>query len=133
MFTLSQLHSYVIFYSMQSRDIISARYTTTHLQCAVTALVATFPMPTAAVSLKLQQQCNVQADFQYLSLLSLTINHICRKHRTHNTTHNQSNFIHRHYFNPQLVAASFCSFVHHINVNQSTLCLHTVTDSCQKE
>lgn len=131
-FTLSQLHSCLIFYSMQSRDIICGRFTVMCLQCAITALVATFPMPSADASHKLRQWCNLQAHFQNLSLLSLTTNHICREHRTHKPTH-KPNFIHCHYIILQLVAATCCSFVHQSNVTQSTNCLQPVTDSCQKE
>jgi len=124
--TLSQLHRYLIFYYMQSRDTICGRFTAMRLQCAVTALVATFPVPSADVSLKLRQQCNVRAHVQNLSLLSLTTDHICREHRTHNPTHKKPNFIHCHCIISQLVAATCCSFVHHSNVTQSTNCLQTV-------
>jgi len=130
--TLSQLHSCLVIYSMQSWDTICGRFTAMCLHRAVTALVATFPMPSADVSLKLRQWCNAQAHFQNLSLLSLTINHICREHRTHNPTHKQPNFIHCHYIISQLVAAT-CSLVHQSKATQSTNCLHTVTDSCQTE
>ena len=132
MFTLHQLHRHLIFDSMQSRDTICGWFTAMRLHCAVTALVATFPMPSADVSLKLRQQCNMQAHFQNLTLLSLNTNHICREHRTHNPTHKQPNFIHCHRITSQLVAAT-CSFIHHSNVTQSTNCLHAVTDRCQIE
>jgi len=132
-FTLNQLHSHLIFYSMQSRGTICGWFTAMCLHCAVNALVATFPMPSADVSLKLRQQCNVQDHFQNLSLLSLTTNHICTEHRTLNPTHKQPNYIHCHCITSQLVAPTCCSFVHHSNVTQSTNCLHAVTDSCQIE
>jgi hypothetical protein len=131
-FTLSQLHSCLIFYSKQSRHTICGQFKAMCLHCAVTALVATFPMPSADVSLMLQQWCNVQAHFQNLSLLSLTTNHICREHRTHNPTHKQPNCIHCHYVILQQVAAT-CSFARQSNATQSTNSLHAATDSCQIE